>query len=262
MDTWQSGASYERYVGRWSRLVAPVFLHWLDVSRRQRWLDAGCGTGVLTETILREVSPERVTGVDSSPGFAGHARERLRDGRAAFVVGDALSLPFSDARFSAIVCGLALNFFPNYEQALAEMVRTCVPGGWVGAYVWDYAGEMQMMRVFWDAVVELEGSDERDEGRRFPICRPGPLAALFTGAGLAGVEVQAIDIATPFRDFDDYWQPFLGGQGAGPGYVATLTEERKAVLRESVRSRLRFEQDGRIAMTARAWAVRGRKGRG
>jgi SAM-dependent methyltransferase len=171
-----------------------------------------------------------------------------------------MALPFGDEMFSAVVSGLALNFIPTPDVALAEMVRVARRGGVVAAYVWDYASQMQMMRVFWDGAVELDPAiAENDEGRRFPICKPEPLTTLFKGAGLTGVEVRAIDATTHFRDFDDYWLPFLGGQGPAPTYVTSLTEERRTALRENIRSKLPVAPDGTISLIARAWTVRGRK---
>jgi hypothetical protein len=115
------------------------------------------------------------------------------------------------------------------------------------------------MRHFWDAAGSLDPAAlPLDEGRRFPICRPEPLAALFRDAGLAEVDVRALDVPTVFRDFDDYWTPFLGGQGPAPGYCSSLDEARRTTLRERIRARLPVQPDGRIPLTARAWAARGR----
>jgi hypothetical protein len=132
------------------------------------------------------------------------------------------------------------------------------PRGTVALYVWDYAGEMQLMRRFWAAAAALDpNAKELDEGIRFPICRPEPLAALFREAGLAAVATRPIDVPTDFTDFDDYWSPFLGGQGPAPGYCMGLPEERRTALRERLRATLPAAADGRIALIARAWAVRG-----
>jgi hypothetical protein len=139
------------------------------------------------------------------------------------------------------------------------MARAVRPGGTVAAYVWDYAGKMQLMRIFWDAAVALNpAAAELDEGRRFPLCSPHALTELFAASGLAAVEVCALDIATPFRDFDDYWTPFLGGQGPAPGYAMSLNEADRAALRERIRATLPQRSDGTIELIARAWAVRGR----
>jgi hypothetical protein len=138
------------------------------------------------------------------------------------------------------------------------MARVARPGGAVAAYVWDYAEKMEMMRHFWDAAVTLDPAAlEFDEGRRFPICKPSPLAGLFRNAGLLEVEVRAIDVPTHFRDFDDYWSPFLGGQGPAPGYVTSLSEERREAVRERIRSNLPIGRGGSISLMARVWAVRG-----
>jgi SAM-dependent methyltransferase len=257
-DVWASGDAYEPYVGRWSRVVAREFVAWLGVSPRRRWLDVGCGTGALTQAILDGADPEGVTGIDPSEGFIAYARSRVTSQTAHFEVGSAQSLPIGDAVFDATVSGLVLNFVPDPTRAVNEMARTTRSTGRVAAYVWDYAGEMQLMRRFWDAAIALDpAARQRDEGRRFPICQERPLADLFKAAGLGRVEVRAIDVPTVFRDFDDYWLPFLGGQGPAPGYCMSLTEDRRGALRERLRATLATGADGRIELTARAWAVRG-----
>ncbi|HET9110471.1 MAG TPA: methyltransferase domain-containing protein [Ktedonobacterales bacterium] len=256
-DTWSNGAKYEAYVGRWSRLVAREFVPWLAVPSAKRWLDVGCGSGALTQTILAGAEPDAVTGVDRSEGFLSHARATITDPRAHFLVGDAQALPVESGRYDAIVSGLVLNFVPDSERAVAEMARAATPGGTVAVYVWDYAGEMQFMRAFWDAAAEVDpGARELDEGSRFPICHPDALERLFSAANLCDVTTRAIDIDTTFRDFDDYWTPFLGGQGAAPSYLETLDEERRTAIRERLRAAAPTAPDGSISLTARVWATR------
>jgi SAM-dependent methyltransferase len=209
--------------------------------------------------ILRHAQPRSVKGLEPSPGFVEHAKAHITDPRARFDVADAQSLPLESARFDAAVAGLVLNFVPKPSLAVREMARTVRPGGVVAAYVWDYAGRMQLMRYFWDAAVELDqAAFELDEGRRFPLCQPSPLTELFTQAGLHDVQVRPIDIPTRFRDFDDYWSPFLGGQAPAPGYAMSLSEERRTGLRERIRAKLPIASDGSIDLISRAWAVRGR----
>jgi SAM-dependent methyltransferase len=259
MDVWAIGAAYEPYVGRWSRLVARELLAWLAVPPGSRWLDVGCGTGALSATILAVARPAAVTGVDASDGYVAHARAHVRDARADFRQGDAQDLGFGPASFDAAVSGLVLNFLPRPEQGLAEMARVTRADGTVAVYLWDYAGEMQLMRRFWDAAVALDpAAGELDEGRRFPLCRPEALERLFADAGLREVAARAIDVPTVFRDFDDYWSPFLGGQGPAPGYAMSLTEERRAALCDRLRTTLPTNADGSIRLVARAWAARGR----
>lgn len=257
-DRWSSGDAYEPYVGRWSRLVARDFVDWLAVAPQRAWLDVGCGTGALSQTILEYCSPRSVVGIDPSKGYLEYADARVSDPRTTFRVGDAQALPCGDGEYDAVVSGLVLNFVPDMERTVGEMKRVARPGGPAAAYVWDYAGEMQLMRHFWDAAVALDpAAGDLDEGRRFPIARPAPLADLFRRAGLREVETRAIDVPTVFESFDDYWSPFLGGQAPAPGYCMSLGEERRVALRERIRSGLPIRPDGTIHLVARAWAVRG-----
>jgi len=221
-------------------------------------LDVGCGTGALAETILALAAPSEVVGIDPSPAYIAFARDRVNDPRVRFEVGDTQALQAASATFDAVVAGLVLNFVPEPDKALSEMVRVARPGGVVAAYVWDYAEGMQMMRHFWDAAGTLDPrARELDEGRRFTLCNPKPLTDLFQTAGLEKVEVRAIDVPTVFRDFDDYWLPFLGGQAPAPGYAMSLREERRAALRERIRAGLPTNSQGEHHLIARAWAVRG-----
>jgi ubiquinone/menaquinone biosynthesis C-methylase UbiE len=259
-DVWASGDAYEPYVGRWSRLVAQEFLKWIDVLAAREWLDVGCGTGALSQTILNICDPKTVKGIDRSEGFVAYARSKLHDPRATFEVGDAQSLPVDSDLYDAAVSGLVLNFVPKPEKMISEMARAVKNGGTVAMYVWDYAEKMQLLRYFWDAAVELDpAASELDEGPRFPICNPEALRELLQSLALDQVETRAIDIDMHFKDFDDYWNPFLGGQGPAAGYSMSLSDERRGQLRALLRSRLPFAPDGSIPMIARAWAVRGVK---
>ena len=257
-DTFANGKAYEPYVGRWSRLVAELFLDWLSVPVSGDWLDVGCGTGALSQAILRRAQPKTVMGLDRSSGFVSFASANTAHERAAFGVADAMALPAPSGAFDVVVSGLVLNFVPRPEQALAEMARVTRPGGSVGVYVWDYAGRMEFMRFFWDAAVELDaGASSLDEGQRFAICHPEALQTLFEAMGLHEVSVQGIEIATHFKNFDDFWLPFLGGQGSAPSYLMQLSEARRVTLRETLRARFPYAPDGSIPLVARAWAVQG-----
>jgi SAM-dependent methyltransferase len=259
-DVWAGGAAYEPYVGRWSRRVAREFLDWSALPADSTWLDIGCGTGALSQAILQAAAPRDMTGIDRSADYIAYLRSQNDDRRARFVVGDAQALPVETSTYDAVVSGLVLNFIAQPRQAVNEMVRAARSGGVVAAFVWDYAGKMQLMRHFWNAAAALDpAASELDEGRRFPICRLAALEELFQQAGLRQVAVQPIDISTDFQDFDDYWRPFLGGQGPAPGYAMSLSEERRAALRDRIRNALPFALDGSIPLVARAWAVRGAK---
>jgi SAM-dependent methyltransferase len=257
---WGSGEAYDAYVGRWSRLVAPLFVEWVSPSPERDWVDVGCGTGELTDAIIRSGAPRSVFGIDPSESHITFAKDRFsHDGRTRFETAGAQQLPTADASADYVVSGLVLNFVPEPTAALAEAYRVTRRGGTVAAYVWDYAGEMQMIRGFWDAAIELDvGAREFDEGKKpFSICREGPLADLFTRAGLQDVATRAIDVPTVFTGFDDYWTPFLAGQAPAPRYAMSLSEERRAELRDLIKQRLPIGADGSISLIARAWAVKG-----
>ncbi len=254
-ESWASGDSYESYVGRWSRPVAKEFLDWLGVAPRRRWLDVGCGTGALSATVLERCDPLEVVGVDPSASHVAWSAGHADDARARFVVGDATHLP--PGTVDVVVSGLVLNFIPDLDAALATM-RARAPEGIVSAYVWDYAKGMELMRHFWDAAVALDpAAADLDEGGRFPICQPERLEEQWRDSGFVDVVTRAIDVPTVFSDFDDYWTPFLGGQGPAPGYAMSLDEERRGALRDRIRACLPIAGDGSISLTARAWAVSG-----
>lgn len=238
--------------------MAREFLTWLNLPPALDWVDVGCGTGALTGAILELAAPNAVRAFDLSPQYVAAARERIPDPRARFAEGDANALPAPDAAFQVAVSGLMLNFVPDPERVLQEMQRVVVPDGTIGVYVWDYAEGMEFIRAFWDAAVSLDPSAaEHDEGARFPLCRPEPLRRLFEHGGLKAVEVRSLEIPTRFRNFDDYWAPFEGGQGPAPSYVVALNDEERARLRATVARRLPQSADGTLPLIARAWGIRG-----
>ena len=256
-DRWERGSPYEQYIGRWSRKIAPLFLTWLDQPVGRRWLDVGCGTGALSAAILDHCTPSSVVGVEPSEGFLAVAVQNLA-GKASFVAGDAAALPLDGGTCDVVVSGLVLNFVPALPAALAEMRRVTADGGTIAAYVWDYADGMEIIKYFWDVAASLDSAAARlHEGTRFPVCRPSALKAAFENAGLTEVETTPLDVIAEFADFDDYWRPFLGGQGPAPAYAMSLPEELRAALRAKLRSALPQAADGAIALRARAWAVRG-----
>ena len=249
---------YEGFVGRWSRLVAPKFLNWLGISDGLSWLDVGSGTGILSQSILDQASPVKVVGVDTSPQYVSLARERIKDKRVEFEVGDASNLQFEDKLFHVAVTGLVLNFVPEPKKVVISMKQKVKSNGVIGAYVWDYSGKMEMMRYFWDAAISLDPiASEMDSGKRFVICHPDALQILFQEAGLNDVEVTALDVECHFQDFEDYWNPFLGAQGSVSKYLNSLNEAQKSALQEQVRKLLPIKNDGTIDLIARVWAVQG-----
>jgi SAM-dependent methyltransferase len=228
-----------------------------------RWLDVGCGTGALSEVLIEVGGAASVVGVDRSAGFVQHARERGHSTEITFLEGDAQALPVPSDTFDAVVSGLVLNFVPEPPKMVAEMVRAARPGGAVALYVWDASGGMEIVARFWDGVTNVDPSAAaQNEATRFrAICAPRPLEQMFAGAGLEEVQTRAIDLPVVFRDFDDYWLPFLGGQGPAPAFLMSLPADRRIAVRDALRRILPAAPDGSIRLNARAWAVRGRKPR-
>lgn len=254
-DVWSHGDAYERFMGRWSRRVATRFVDWLDARPGLRWADVGCGSGALTATVLKQAAPTSVLGVDPSEAQVAEASQRVGEARADFQLGTADDLPAG--AFDVVVSGLVLNFVPDPVAAAAAMARAA-PGGVVASYIWDYAEGMQLLRTFWDVAVALDPAVANlHEGHRFHLPTTDALAEVWTSAGLRDVDSTAITVPTVFEDFDDFWSPFLGGQGPAAGYVASLRDTPRKKLRAALEGELRPDPDGRIHLSARAWAVRG-----
>lgn len=257
-DRWAAGASYEGYMGRWSRELAPRFVAWLGVRAGAHWLEVGCGTGALTGAIVRDAAPASVVACDPSESFVDFARRGLDGANVRFVVAGAGALPAREGGWDSVTSSLALNFFPDPAAAVAEMRTLAARGGTVSALVWDYAEGMEFLRRFWDAARAVDtAATALDEGLRFPLCQREPLAALFTGAGLAGVACEGLEIPTAFASFAEYWASFQGGTGPAPAYVAALPVAKRQALAAHLQRTLPAGADGAIRLTARAWAARG-----
>jgi SAM-dependent methyltransferase len=257
-DRWAAGSTYEDFMGRWSRQLAPRFVSWLRMPGGVHWLDVGCGTGALTNAICSHADPASVLGCDPAEAFIEYARQHSQDVRASFVVAGAGALPHRADGYGSITSLLALNFFPDPEAAVREMRSLTAPDATVSACVWDYGGRMEFLRCFWDAAVAMDSTArELDEGERFPLCRPTALADVFRAGGLRDVRCEPIEISTEFAGFDDYWRPLLGGSGPAPSYVLSLDADRRAALARKLQQSLPRGPGGTITLAARAWAVRG-----
>lgn len=264
-DSWTAGDAYDHYMGRWSRRVARRFVEWLRPPDAASWLEVGCGTGALTAVVLDEARPRSIVACDASRGFIDHAQRKHGSALASFVVADAAAPPRIEGGFDVAVSGLLLNFLADPTAVVRELRVRMRPGGLVAAYVWDYAGGVELLDAFWSAAVEQRREVEPlDECRRFSACSEPSLAVAFRAAGLEAVESATLSIEMRFDDFTDCWEPFLRGTGPAPAYVATLTPEQRSDLRERMRARLAGardgEDDGAIVLTARAIALRGRSG--
>lgn len=224
------GAAYEVWLGRWARRLASPFLDFVEFPETGELLDVGCGTGALT-LAMAERWPERgVIGVDLAAPFIAYAQSHRVGSRPIFEVGDACALQYQDGRFAGVAAHLVFLFIPNPEIALREMRRVTRSGGTVAAVVWDSRGGLVFQRMLWDTAVAIDPNARvaRDSLFANPVAIPGGLAGFFRAAGLAQVEEQSLTIRMDYANFEDYWQPFLGGQGPVGAYFANLAPALKA----------------------------------
>ena len=251
--------AYERFMGRWSREVAPLLVTFAGIREADAVLDVGSGTGALTAAVAAAAPSSSILGIDPSASYVAFAQASHPGDRIRFEIGDAQRLQFADGRFDRTLSLLVLNFIPDRTKALSEMIRVTRRGGTVASAVWDYGEGMEMLRVFWDEAIALDpASDARDE-KHMPLSGKGELGALWRSHRLAEVQEHALIIRARFSSFDDYWLPFLGNQGPAGDYVSTLGSREREQLRLRLRRRLLGDRpDGPIALNARAWAVRGR----
>jgi SAM-dependent methyltransferase len=250
-----SADAYDRLVGRYSHELARSLIAAADVRPDRTALDVGCGPGALTAELVAVLGAERVAAIDPSIPFAEACRARLPGVRVE--VGPAEDLPFEDAAFDHAFAQLVVNFMGDPAAGVREMVRVTRRGGTVAAAVWDYAGEMTLLRRFWDAAVALDpAAADRDEAH-MPFCTPGDLGALWAEAGLTDVNVSPTIAAARYDGFEDLWQPLESGVAPSGAYAAALPTETRAALKAEFRSRLGVRDDP-FELTARAWIATGR----
>jgi SAM-dependent methyltransferase len=246
-------------MGRFSRALGRVFVDWLRPPPGGHWLEVGCGTGALTAALCELCQPASVLACDPAAAFISHARRQQLQRCTFEVLPAGAPLPTREGGFDAVVSGLVLNFVPQPAEALAMMRQRACTGGTVAAYVWDYDGGVEFLRIFWEAVVAADpGAAALDEAKRFGAWQTPLLLSLFRGAGLVQVQAEALELPTAFASFDDYWKPFLGGTGPAPSYVTSLDPARREQLRARLQQRLLAGRtDGPLLLRARALAVRG-----
>ncbi|MFZ0837286.1 MAG: methyltransferase domain-containing protein [Xanthobacteraceae bacterium] len=251
-------AGYERFMGRWSHLLAPAYIAFAGIKNGDRVLDVGTGTGSLAATLEATMPASEIVGVDPSEGFIAYAQKNAKSTRVHFEVGDAQALKFKDASFDDALALLVMNFVPDHGKAVAEMRRVTRPQGIVSACVWDYDRGMQMLRFFWDEAVAFEPAIEPKDERHMKLSHQGQLSDLWRQAGLMNIKEEPLTIDQAFSSFNDYWEPFTKGAGPGGAYVVSLSQDRREQLEARIRKRLLGDRnDGPFKLTATAWCVRG-----
>ena len=250
-----SPSAYDGHVGRYARELARKLIDFAGVRAPDRVVDVGCGTGLLTAELADVVGAASVAAVDPSPQFVDASRARVPGADVRLATAE--HLPLADASVDRALAQLVVNFMSDAAAGVAEMRRVTRSGGVVAAAVWDYAGEMTLLRRFWDAAVALDSSAlDRDEGVCMHHCDPRSLGALWEQAGLVTVAVDELWVSTHYVSFDALWEPFAAGVAPSGAYAASLPPPLRATLREEFFRRL-GSPPGAFQLTARAWAVRG-----
>ena len=253
-----ASAGYERFMGRWSRLLAPPFVAFAGVKNGDRVLDVGTGTGSLAAAVEATMPASEIVGIDPSEEFIAYAQKNAKSARVRLEIGDAQALKFKDASFDHAMALLVMNFIPDHSKAVAEMRRVTRPQGIVSACVWDYDAGMQMLRFFWDEAIALDPAIEPKDERHMKLSRQGQLRDLWNRAGLTNIKDESLVIDQGYSSFTDYWEPFTKGAGPVGAYVVSLTEDRRQQLEDRIRKRLLGDrQHGAFTLQAKAWCVRG-----
>lgn len=254
------GPAYERFLGRWTKRLAEPLLDFAAFTAEGALLDVGTGTGSVAHAMAARWPSRQIVGVDVAEPYIGYARSQANGASPAFEIGDAAALRFEDGAFAGVTAQLVLNFVANAKLAIGEIKRVTRAGGTVVAAVWDFRGGLVYQRLFWDtaAGIDPEAATVRDKLFSGPLALPDGLPQLFTAAGLADVRRSSLTIRMDYANFDDYWQPLLGGQGPVGSYIAALEGDKRRDIESAVkRSYCSGAPDGERSMTATAWAVRG-----
>ena len=256
------GGAYEIQMGRWSRRLAEPFLDFTGVANNEDVLDVGCGTGNLAFAVGARANVKSLKGLDYSSAYIDNAKKRNNHSHISFEVGDASAMSYADGSFDRVLSMLVLFFVTDAIRAVAEMRRVARQGATVAAALWDLRGGMPASRMFQDtaAMLDPRAVEMRAKNCTRPLCHPGELGAAWRDAGFRDVKETTLTIRMEFENFEDYWRPYMSKQGPGADYVASLTSQEQATLREHVmRAYLDGEPDGYRSYFAVAHAVKGTK---
>ncbi|HET6166105.1 MAG TPA: class I SAM-dependent methyltransferase [Marmoricola sp.] len=242
--------AYGRFMGRYSEQLADQFVDVADLQPGQRVLDVGCGPGALTARLVERLGVEHVAAVDPSAPFVEAVGRRFPDLEVA--AASAEDLPFPDDSFDAAMAQLVVHFMSDPVAGLREMGRVTRAGGVVAACVWDMAGGVNPLALFWSAVRDLDPGAQ-DESH-LPGVSKDHLVELVEQAGLAEVATTELVVSVHYETFDDWWQPYTLGVGPAGSHVAGLDEDARAALRSRCEEKL---GPGPFDIRARAWSVRG-----
>jgi SAM-dependent methyltransferase len=246
-----AGDRYDRFMGRFSRTLAPPFADFAGVERGMRVLDVGCGPGSFTVELIGRVGEGNVAAMDPQEQFVDACRSRA--GRADVRRAPAEEIPWEDGAFDVAAAQLVMAFVTDGPRSVGEMARVVRPGGTVAACVWD-TDRLEMFERFWRAVHEVEGSEPSN--RRPPYSQQGQLRELFESAGLHGVVAGDLPIDMDYASFDDYWEPLTWGIGPAGAYCASLDPETQTAVRDAIRREL-DDPDRPFTLRAVALAARG-----
>lgn len=248
--------AYDRFVGRYGPGLARALIAAAHVRDGERALDVGCGPGALAAELAALLGAHCVAAVDPSEPFAEACRRRLPGARVEVAAAEAL--PFPDDHFDHTLAQLVVNFMTDPPAGISEMARVTRTHGHVSAAVWDYQGEMTLLRAFWDAATATDpAAAERDEGATMPYCTPDTLQQLWADSGLEHVAVSSAVVSAAYENFEDLWRPLETGVGPAGAYTASLAPEPRATLKGQLQRTLNVNERP-FRLTARAWIVTGR----
>jgi ubiquinone/menaquinone biosynthesis C-methylase UbiE len=250
--------AYEERMGRWSRQLAPLFVEFVGVRDGEKVLDAGCGTGSLSETLAKLTGASKIVGIDPSKGFVEYARTKVTDPRVTFELGDAQNMPYPDVSFDRCMALLAIDHIPDARKATIEMRRVTKTAGIVATAMWDRSRDNELYGCFWDAAEAIDPTVKRPFGRQGSYGSAEALSQLWTGAGLTDIETTDLAMRCQFSSFDELWQRCLDGEAPSGVYMERLSADHREALRKAIRQNVLGDgPDEPFSLQAKAWAVHG-----